>query len=214
MVEINGGRAKIRNQVRADLQPLTNHRMDGSTINKALPPVQANGRVEATFQTFAPPVTDPSDRVDSQASDTGLLVKLHPAGNGPPFLLFESRYDVQAASDTAPMISTSTDSCVPVSGPHPRVLLRGSKALHDKTAWRMMWQKSTDELVTQNHIQKRLVNSDVAVIAAVFDKAELTKPIHENAHARSGGPNHLCQRFLRDLWNRCPRFPRFTEFRH
>jgi hypothetical protein len=53
-------------------------------------------------------------------------------------------------------------------------------------------------------IEQRFMNPDAAV---VFNKAELTKAIHEEADARAGRSNHLCQSFLRDLWNQRLWFP-------
>ena len=34
----------------------------------------------------------------------------------------------------------------------------------------------------------------------VADEAQLAKLVHEMAHSGSGGADHLCQRFLTDLW--------------
>jgi len=52
--------------------------------------------------------------------------------------------------------------------------------------------------VVQNDVEKRLVNPDAAV---VFNKAEFTKTIHEEADARPGGADHFGQSFLCDLRN-------------
>jgi hypothetical protein len=45
------------------------------------------------------------------------------------------------------------------------------------------------------------MSSDAAV---VFDKSELVKSIHEEAHARAGSADHLRKGFLRDLVNVSP----------
>ena len=42
------------------------------------------------------------------------------------------------------------------------------------------------------------MNPDATV---VFNTAELTKAIHEEADARAGGPDHFRQRFLGDFWD-------------
>jgi hypothetical protein len=39
-------------------------------------------------------------------------------------------------------------------------------------------------LIVQNHIEQRLIDPDAAI---VFNKAELAKSIHEEAHAGPGG---------------------------
>jgi hypothetical protein len=41
--------------------------------------------------------------------------------------------------------------------------------------------------------QERVVDLQATV---VLDEAQLPKLVHEEVHARAGGPNHLCQRFL------------------
>ena len=51
-------------------------------------------------------------------------------------------------------------------------------------------------LFVKNEVQQGLVNLNMAVIA---DEAQLPEPVHEEADARAGGPNHLGQGFLADL---------------
>src|SRR5580692_10518282 len=48
----------------------------------------------------------------------------------------------------------------------------------------------------------------------VFNKAELAEAIHEEAHPRSGGADHFCQSFLRDLWDQRLLFSRVAKLRH
>jgi hypothetical protein len=67
------------------------------------------------------------------------------------------------------------------------------------------------ELIVQNHIEQRLVDTDAAV---VFDEAELAKAIHEEADAGARGTDHLCQSFLCDGGKQVFRFVRFAEFGH
>jgi hypothetical protein len=54
------------------------------------------------------------------------------------------------------------------------------------------------------------MNPDATV---VFNKAELAKAIHEEAHARPGGADHFGQSFLRDLRDQRFRFSRLAKLR-
>jgi hypothetical protein len=54
------------------------------------------------------------------------------------------------------------------------------------------------------------MNLDAAV---VFDETEFVKAVHEEADARPGRSNHLCQSFLRDLWNQRFRFSWLAKLR-
>jgi hypothetical protein len=47
----------------------------------------------------------------------------------------------------------------------------------------------------QDDVEQRPMNPDATV---VFNKAELAKAIHQEAHARPSGADHLRQSFLRD----------------
>lgn len=55
------------------------------------------------------------------------------------------------------------------------------------------------------------MNLDATV---VFDKAELAKPIHEEANAGAGGADHLRKGLLRYLGNVLLRFARLAKFGH
>ena len=46
------------------------------------------------------------------------------------------------------------------------------------------------------------MNSQQLAFVLVKDKAGFLKPVHEKANARTGGPNHLCQRLMLHLRNR------------
>src|ERR1700722_846068 len=64
--------------------------------------------------------------------------------------------------------------------------------------------------VVKNHIEQRLMNPDATV---VFNKSELTKAVHEETNAGSGGADHFCESFLGDLRNQCFRFTRLAKLR-
>jgi len=63
----------------------------------------------------------------------------------------------------------------------------------------------------QNYIQQGSVNPDATV---VFDKAELTEPVHEEAHSGPCCSDHFRQCLLGYLWNQRLRFARSSELRH
>ena len=67
------------------------------------------------------------------------------------------------------------------------------------------------EAIQQNRIQQGFVDLDAPV---VLDKPEIAKSIHEEAHTRAGGADHLRQGLLLDLWNILLRFAGLAEFRH
>jgi hypothetical protein len=46
----------------------------------------------------------------------------------------------------------------------------------------------------------------------VFNQPEVAKAIHEGTDARTGGADHLCQSFLRDVKNEVFRFTRLAKF--
>src|SRR4249920_1323672 len=51
-------------------------------------------------------------------------------------------------------------------------------------------------LVVQNHVQQGIMHFQCPV---VFDEAQFAKLVHEEADARSGGADHLGERFLAEL---------------
>ena len=63
----------------------------------------------------------------------------------------------------------------------------------------------------QNDIEQRFVNTDTSI---VLDEAQFAEPVHEEADARTGGSDHLSQRFLRDGWNDRLRLSGLAELRH
>src|SRR5271166_1308065 len=57
------------------------------------------------------------------------------------------------------------------------------------------WRQPS-RLIAKNDAQQRTVDLEVPV---VIDKAELSKFVHEKAHARPGRPNHFGKRLLADF---------------
>ena len=53
----------------------------------------------------------------------------------------------------------------------------------------------TAELIVKNDVEQGFMNADAAV---VFDEAELTKAVHEEADARAGSADHFREGFLSD----------------
>ncbi len=55
------------------------------------------------------------------------------------------------------------------------------------------------------------MNSQQAAFVLVKDEAGFLKPVHEKANARTGRPNHLCQRLMLHLRNRGLGYPMAIE---
>src|ERR1039458_4869995 len=56
------------------------------------------------------------------------------------------------------------------------------------------------KLVVQNHAEQRAVDLQPALRpAGVIDKTEFPEPVHEKAHPRASGPDHLGQTLLTDF---------------
>jgi len=88
-------------QVAFDLAPLKQRPIEAQQVANSLNLVQANGSYQASFETF--PDTTPDSGPASQPApgpvavpDTGVLVRLTPVRNGPPFLM--TGVDVSAAT--------------------------------------------------------------------------------------------------------------------
>lgn len=86
-VMVAGGKSGAQALVQADMGALKGHAIETSTVSKALLPVQASGSYQASFETFDTHAGRPPAATQAEAPDTGVLVKLIPASNGPPFLL-------------------------------------------------------------------------------------------------------------------------------
>ena len=107
-VRVEGGSAGAQQRVQRDLAPLAGQTIDPARVITALKPAQGNGVDEASFATFLPaaapaPAGAPlpsaaqtGGALGRGAPDTGVLVRLSPAHNGPPFLLLGA--DVSAVS--------------------------------------------------------------------------------------------------------------------
>ncbi len=73
-------------QVRSDLKPLEGQPIEAAKTIEALGPVQSNGGIFATWETFTPtPQSTPAS--GEPLPDTGLLVRLRQDREGPPYLL-------------------------------------------------------------------------------------------------------------------------------
>lgn len=87
------GSAGAEQKVVVDLAPLKQEPIDSAKISERLEKVQGNGSYEAAFETFSSAApgsaTSPLSGPGLNANpDTGVLVRLSPVRNGPPFLLF------------------------------------------------------------------------------------------------------------------------------
>jgi len=80
-------------EVAVDLAPLKQKQIDPALLTKDLRRVQGNGSYEASFETFSDAAPRPGQAFGQHAPnpasepDTGVLVRLNPVHNGPPFLL-------------------------------------------------------------------------------------------------------------------------------
>jgi hypothetical protein len=67
------------------------------------------------------------------------------------------------------------------------------------------------QLIEKNNVKQRLMDLDATVVA---NEAQLAKPIHEEADSGTCGPDHICQRLLRNWRNKSFRLTGFTKFCH
>jgi NTE family protein len=81
-VQVEGGSAGARQEVKRDLQPTEGQPASSPAILSGLRAVQANGQYEATYETFVAQSGDAN-----HTPGTGVLVHLHPEPGGPPFLM-------------------------------------------------------------------------------------------------------------------------------
>ena len=94
-VRVEGGGPGAVRAVRADLSPIKGKPIAPGATLDALRPIQSNGGISATWETFTPKTAPESNvplepgavKTDAPASDTGLLVRLNNDHTGPPYLL-------------------------------------------------------------------------------------------------------------------------------
>jgi NTE family protein len=98
VVKVEGGSDGAERAVRADVSKLQGKPIEAPTLSRSLRGVQGNGAYQADFETFAPQVSDPSDRLRASAPDTGVLVRLTNVRNGPPFLLFGDDFTAMSSN--------------------------------------------------------------------------------------------------------------------
>ena len=104
-VEIAGGSAGAANSVRRNLEPLRGQPIESKPVIQALIPVQSDQLYEANFETThsAAVPSAPAQGTAAAGPDTGLLVRLNPTRNAPPFLLVG--LDASAMSDNVTRIT-------------------------------------------------------------------------------------------------------------
>ncbi len=84
-VLVEGSVPAARREVLADFKPLHAQPITAAQTLNALKPIQSNGDLSATYETFAPP---PNTAVPNTGNpDTGILVRLTNDPIGPPYLL-------------------------------------------------------------------------------------------------------------------------------
>lgn len=84
-VRVVGSVPSAQREVLADFKPLKAQPISAAQTLNALKPIQSNGDLSATYETFAPP---PNNSVpDAGNPDTGILVRLANDPIGPPYLL-------------------------------------------------------------------------------------------------------------------------------
>jgi NTE family protein len=105
MVKIEGGSVGAEQAVREDVSKLQEKPIEAATLSKALRHMEGNGAYLASFETFAPEVSGPSDRTRAIGPDTGVIVWLTNVRNGPPFLLFGT----DATAETSNVTRSTVD---------------------------------------------------------------------------------------------------------
>jgi NTE family protein len=90
-VRVAGAEPGAVKEVLRDLMPLKGKPIAPATTRDALTPVQSNGGISATWETFATAPANPApplpESPTSVVPDTGLLVRLRNDHTGPPYLL-------------------------------------------------------------------------------------------------------------------------------
>ncbi|GGH10672.1 serine protease [Silvibacterium dinghuense] len=105
IVKVEGGSPGAQARVQADLAPLQGKPIDAATLTTALRHVQGNGTYQANVETLGAEDIHsenptPADQAQASAPDTGVLVRLSPVRNGPPFLLFGANITADSSNVT------------------------------------------------------------------------------------------------------------------
>lgn len=95
-LQLAGGSPGAQAEVRRDLAPLQGKPISQSKIFTALGDVQSGGSYDADFEIFHPEQHSSPNSPAAPGPDTGVLVRLTPARNGPPFLIVGG--DITAAN--------------------------------------------------------------------------------------------------------------------
>jgi NTE family protein len=88
VVRVQGGDPGAQARVQTDLARLKGQPINAPAITTALERVQGNGTYQASVETLGAENPAPADRAQGEGPQTGVLVRLTPVRNGPPFLLF------------------------------------------------------------------------------------------------------------------------------
>ena len=89
-VRVEGSVPAAQRQVQADFKPLQAQPITAAKTINALKPIQSNGDLSATYETFAPPPNNAvpnTGNPDTGNLDTGIQVRLNNDPIGPPYLL-------------------------------------------------------------------------------------------------------------------------------
>jgi NTE family protein len=87
VARVVGGSPGAQAEVKRDLKPLARKPIQAARLTTALNGVEGNGTYQATFESYDPARPKPGSQSQSSQPDTGVLVRLTPVRNGPPFLL-------------------------------------------------------------------------------------------------------------------------------
>jgi NTE family protein len=102
-VLVEGGVPAAQREVLADLKPLQAQPISAVQTLNALKPIQSNGDLSATYETFAPPANTAGPNTGNP--DTGILVRLTNDPIGPPYLLIGGDLAAETSNITRGEIS-------------------------------------------------------------------------------------------------------------
>ena len=115
-VRVEGGKPGAVHEVLADMKPIEGRPIEPASTIDALKPIQSNGGISATWETFAPaPVPAAPLASDARAPsppiptapapDTGILVHLSNDRIGPPYLLLGAEFAAANSNITRGMVT-------------------------------------------------------------------------------------------------------------